>query len=119
MKRILPLFALPLLLVSCASILNDSTQKINVATSNNIEANITIDGKEYSAPAIIELPRQKKDIIIASNSKKCIKQTLVKSKVDNIFWINILSGGTFGSSTDYGTDKMWAYEDNVLIQCKQ
>lgn len=102
----------------CATILNDETQKVNVQTSNNTKTKISVDGVMYDAPGIIELPRQEKDVILQVQNKNCNQQMIVKSKVDGKFWINILSGGTFGSSTDYGTEEMWAYDDNIVINCK-
>jgi len=105
-------------LTGCASILNEKTQKINVTTSNNTKTGIRINGLEYKVPDIISVNRSKEDIIMKVDNPDCTQQYLVKSKVDNKFWINILSGGTFGSSTDYGTDKMWAYQDEVELKCK-
>lgn len=104
-------------LTSCATILNDSTQKINITTSNNTKSEIEINGAIYHVPAIISVTRSKQDLIVNTKNPNCTQQYLVKSKVDNKFWINILSGGTFGSSTDYGSDKMWTYQDEVELKC--
>lgn len=104
-------------LTSCATILNDSTQKINITTSNNTKTEVEINGAVYNAPSIISVSRSKEDLILNAKNPKCTQQYLVKSKVDNKFWINILSGGTFGSSTDYGSDKMWTYQDEVELKC--
>lgn len=101
----------------CASILNDKTQKINITTSNNTPVNITINGQSYKAPDIISVMRSKEDLVIKSDNPKCTQQYLVKSKIDNKFWINILTGGTTGSTTDYTTDKMWTYQDEVELKC--
>lgn len=107
-----------LMLSSCATILNDDTQSINVTTSNNEKAKFTINGRNYTAPAIINVERSQKDAIIQVKNSKCASQYLLKPEVDTKFFINILSGGTFGSSTDYGTEKMWKYQDSVNINCK-
>jgi len=42
----------------------------------------------------------------------------MENDVDPKFFVNVLSGGPFGSSTDYGTEKMWKYAENVTIACK-
>lgn len=71
----------------------------------------------FTAPSIVSVKRAKADKIMMVESPGCQKQTLLNSNVDNKFFINILSGGTFGSSTDYGTEKMWKYQDAVNIVC--
>ncbi len=117
MKLILVLTAL-LGLTSCATILNDKAQRINVTTSNNVKTDIVVAGQTYQAPAIITLDRSEKDLIVKAQNPNCTQEYLLKSKVDNKFWINILSGGTFGSTTDYSTEKMWTYQDEVELKCR-
>lgn len=107
-----------IILSGCASILNDDTQRINVGSSNNSEIKGSIDGIPFVGPAIISVKRSKADKIIMVDSPACTKQTLMPSTVDMKFYINILSGGTTGSTTDYATEKMWKYQDSVLIPCK-
>ena len=118
MKNLITLAVTAFILTSCATILNDRTQRINVQTSNNTKTEATIDGRKFSIPGVVELPRQERDAYITTSNKKCTQQTILKSKVDNKFWINVLSGGPFGSSTDYGSEKMWAYDDNFVINCQ-
>lgn len=105
-------------LTSCATIINEKTQKINVATSTGERASILIDGMPFEAPGIATVTRAKADKIITSKSSKCNESTIVPSKVDTVFFINVLSGGVFGSTTDYASEKMWKYDDNVTISCK-
>lgn len=109
---------LGLIVSGCASILNDEDQKINIVTSNNSEIKGNIDGIPFTGPGIVSVKRAKSDRILVADTPACNKQTLLHSTVDMKFYINILSGGTFGSSTDYSTEKMWKYEDTVLIPCK-
>ena len=116
MKLLLSLVLLSTL-ASCATILNDETQNINLGTTNNSEVKGTIDGIPFSGPGIISVRRTKADKIIMVESKNCAKQTLLSSSVDSKFFINILSGGTFGSTTDYSTEQMWKYQDSVIIPC--
>jgi len=102
----------------CASIINEKTQKINVGTSTGESVNVAIDGIPFQAPGIATVTRSKADKIITTSNPKCSSTTILPSKVDNVFWINILSGGAFGSTTDYGTEKMWQYEVSTVITCK-
>ncbi len=119
MKRLIPLILVIVILnfMGCASILTDRTTKVNVTTSNGKPATVTTKGTTYQVPALIEIPKSKDDLILKATGE-CEGQAYSSSKIEPTFWVNILSGGAFGSSTDYGTDKMWRYEDNMEIKCK-
>ncbi len=107
-----------LLASGCASIINDKTQKVNVMTSNGSKVTGTVDGRNFEAPGVVELTRAKQDKIFLADGDNCAKQTVATKKVDSVFFINLLSGGAYGSTTDYVTDKMWKYDDNITISCK-
>lgn len=107
------------LLAGCASILTDDTTAVNVGTSNGKEVPVKIDGVVYNAPTVVHVKKSDKDkIITAPSNSGCAKQTVMKRKVEDAFWVNILSGGPLGSTTDYATDKMWTYEDSVVVTCR-
>lgn len=116
--KLTALLASILLFSGCATILNDDFQQINVASSNNKEIKGNIDGVPFTGPGIVNIKRAKADKVLMVNTSNCNKQTLLKSDVDMKFFINVLSGGTFGSSTDYATEKMWKYQDNVIVVCQ-
>jgi hypothetical protein len=101
----------------CASILNDDTQMVNVATSNGKTIQVSVDGQQFQAPGIITLTRENADKVITTDAKGCTPKTLAKKQVDNTFWLNILSGGSFGSSTDYSTENMWGYQERIIVTC--
>jgi len=105
-------------LSGCASIMNDKTQQINVTTSNGKEITGTVNGIQFKAPGIVELIRENKNKIFVTDTEGCVKETVAEKSVDTKFFVDILSGGSFGSSTDYATEKMWKYNDNVVISCK-
>ncbi|MEZ5566549.1 MAG: adenosine deaminase [Gammaproteobacteria bacterium] len=104
-------------MTGCATILNDKTQKINVTSSTGEKFAFSIDGQSYEGPAIVDVTRTKADKFIVAESPNCNKQTLLPAKVDNKFWINILTGGVFGSTTDYSTEEMWGYDSNAVVSC--
>jgi hypothetical protein len=106
------------LLAGCASIMNDDTQKVNVSASNGAAISGTVDGKPFSAPGVVELTRANADKVFTTDATGCAKETVAQKSVDSKFFVNILSGGTFGSTTDYSTERMWKYSDNVVIACK-
>lgn len=112
-----------LLLSGCATITNHPSQKVAITTSDGKPAVITIKHKKYSIPANnISISRAKGatvEVLPADNP--CIEYTKLaiagKQKLSGIFWINILSGGPFGSTTDAATGSMWAYENpNFTVQ---
>jgi hypothetical protein len=115
------LAALSLIIMStgCASILNEKTQNVNIVTSTGRKAEVMVDGMPFQAPGVATFKRMKGDKIITTKDSKCNQSTVVPSTVDNVFFINIISGGVFGSTTDYGTEKMWKYQDTVIISCKE
>ena len=112
------LMALPIagmmLLSGCATIIDGKTQKINLISSK--EKKVKIDGIAYNSPSVITIDRPEKDSVL--HIEDCNKDILMKKKINNTFFVNILSGGAFGSSTDYGSNSMWEYENsNVNVDC--
>lgn len=105
------------LMSGCASILNEQTQQVNVSASNGKPVQGSVDGKTFTTPGVVSLQRAKGSKVVTSSTEGCAKETAVVSTVDPKFFINILSGGVFGSTTDYSTEKMWKYADNVVIAC--
>jgi hypothetical protein len=105
-------------LSGCATILNDETQAINVTASNNRVAEGTIDGQAFKTPAVINVTRENKAKVLAVSTEGCAKETSLQPSVDSKFFINILTGGLLGSSTDLSSGEMWRYSENVVIQCQ-
>lgn len=105
-----------LVTTSCATILKDKNHKINVITSNNKRAKVQIDGASYDVPGVINVSRQKENKTLESKTSGC-SSVAMESTVEPVFFVNILSGGTFGSTTDYSTGNMWKYQDNIVLPC--
>lgn len=112
-------FSIVATITGCATIINEKTQRINVMTSTGDKVDINIDGIPFQAPGIASVIRKKGDKIITTSDPRCAQSTIVPSSVDTVFFINVLSGGVFGSTTDYVSEKMWKYEDSVIISCKK
>ncbi len=102
----------------CASILNEKTQPINISASNGKEMTGTIDGQAFKAPGVVNVTRENKNKVVMVKTEGCAAETSVEKSVDSKFFINILSGGGLGSTTDYATDKMWKYSENIVVACK-
>jgi hypothetical protein len=105
------------LMSGCASIFNDKTQTINVTASNAATIKGTVDGMPFTTPGAVNVFRQKNAKIFITEAEGCNPQTVADSNVDVKFFGNILSGGVLGSTTDYSTEKMWKYSENVVIHC--
>lgn len=107
-------------LTGCATILDGKTQAINVTTSNGSQENITISGENgtqtHTVPGIVTVSKGG-DLMINPESSDC-NQQIVPKKVSSMFFVNFLSGGAFGSTTDYASDSMWTYDENITITCK-
>lgn len=110
--------AAALITTGCATILTDETQQINVGTTTGQKIDVTIDGQTFQAPGVITVKKSKEqNKYLMTNAEGCAGQTVLNRSVEPTFFVNILSGGAFGSTTDYATDKMWKYDDSVTISC--
>ncbi len=116
LKNLISITTLAILMTGCASILNDKTQNVNVSTSNGQKVSGVVNGQVFRAPGVVSLFRENKDKVFVADDAKCVKETVVAKAVDPIFFINIVS--VYGSTTDYSTEKMWKYSENVVINCQ-
>ncbi len=101
----------------CATIMSGDTQKVNVMSETGSKYTAVIDGQKYSVPSIIELKRGNDDKLL--HLEECPdQQVLLAKEVNPVFFVNILSGGAFGSTTDYASGSMWQYEqENLSVKC--
>ncbi|MDD3008684.1 MAG: hypothetical protein AB7U51_09915 [Arcobacter sp.] len=103
------------LFTGCATILSGDNQSINLQSKK--EQTVSINGQQYTSPNVISLERTDKDAVL--KVKDCEKQILLKKEINPVFFVNILSGGVFGSTTDYASDSMWQYDQtNVNVDCE-
>lgn len=102
----------------CASIVTDGTSTINLQTTNGQTTQVTIDGQEFTAPGVVSVLKNGENKLIIAKNEKCAPQTLVEKEIELAFWGNIITGGLLGSTTDFSTDKMWTYNDQVTIDCQ-
>ena len=109
-----------LTVTGCATLLNEKNQNVNVVTSTGQKADIVVDGTPHKAPTVVPIRRSKGDKLITTQNPKCHQTTIATSSLDNVFFINLLSGysSTSGSTTDFATGEMWKYQDTIVISCK-
>lgn len=109
------ILAASFLFTGCATILSGDNQSINLQSKK--ETTVSINGQQYTSPNVISLERTDKDAVL--KVKDCEKQILLKKEINPVFFVNILSGGVFGSTTDYSSDSMWQYDQtNINVDCE-
>jgi uncharacterized protein YceK len=112
-------------LPGCASIIDGSSQQINIQPSTT--AHGRVDAEDISRagtqtvrlPAVITVKRSSKDIIVKVNEddNPCFEETraVIPSSFNFVVLANIITGGTLGSTTDGLTGAMWQYDDAVIV----
>lgn len=104
---------LGLALSGCATIVNGTTQTLTVNTNvpgaqvslNNVPIGVT--------PLIVSLRRGQEGVLSVQAPGYQPFQAPITKRINGIFFANILIGGTFGSTTDYITGAMYAYEPDT------
>lgn len=104
-----------ILISGCASILGEDKVTINVIPTSGDKIDITVQGTEYTVPGLVSVARSDENLFITTSDDRCANQTIVRSKVDPLFYANILF--LYGATTDYALDSMWTYDDVVVIHC--
>jgi len=118
MKRFMAVNAAVVIMSGCSSIINEKTQQVNVMTPNSVKVSGTVNGQSFTAPGVVGLVRENKSKTFLTNDANCKSETVAEKTVDPIFFINVFSSPPLGSTTDYSTEKMWKYADNVTLNCK-
>lgn len=103
----------------CASLFNDRTQMVTVATSNGKSIPIVVDGVPYQAPGIVMMNRAKNPKIITTTDQDCAKLTMVEPELDSWFWGDVIALSVLSTTVDYATEKMWSYQENIVLSCSQ
>ena len=94
-------------LTSCATILRGSSQSI--AINSNVDgASISLNGAPLGkTPFVGVVPRSKNNVLRISKSGYKTRTVILNTQVESVFWVNLLSGGPLGSTTDYASGSMW------------
>ena len=109
MKKLLlfvSIIALSALLSSCATLLNTTTQDIEVKSTPS-GAKITIDNKKFgNTPQIVNIERKKDHIVKFELDGYQIYETQITTKISFWFWGNIVNGIIPGMVIDYLTGSL-------------
>lgn len=117
-RKVEMLFRLSILVLAivssgCATILDGSSQPVNIDSSPH-GARIYVNGIEVgTTPLSMLMKRSKSTMILAKKNGYEDQQLALQAKINNTFWGNILTGGPFGSTTDYASDAMVEYSPNM------
>lgn len=110
-----------MLLSGCSTIIEGSTQTVNISTGmdKQIHAVITSSGGTMPVilPQALAVNKSSNDIVINIKDGNCVlpSTTIVKSHLNPWFWGNIIFGGVIGSTTDSASGAAWEYDNNILV----
>ncbi len=109
-----------MLISGCGTITNGTKQKVAISTSTGHQVIARIDGKKVQIPSNVDIGRKTgANIQVLNEDNPCFEDTNYsvagKGKVSGVFWINIISGGTFGSTTDAISGGMWEYSNPNFV----
>lgn len=101
----------------CASIMTDDIASLNVKTSSGKQAQVTHENQEYTIPGVILVRKDGKDKIFNSQSENCQNTTVVEKEIEPWFWGDVVLLSPLSTIVDYANDKMWTYDETVVINC--
>lgn len=99
----------------CATILGGSTQLL-IVNSNVDGAEVRLNDIRLGVtPLTVNLERGQTGVLKVTADGYKPHSVALNKKVSSLFFVNILSGGAFGSSTDYSTGAMYEYEPSTFM----
>lgn len=121
--KLATLLVLIAFLGGCATISNQTKQKVSVTTKNGENAIADIGGMKVNIPGNIRISRKGTIIKILNEDNPCYEDSKLiiagEDEISGWFWGNILTGGMLGSLTDYMVGSMWVYSNpNFIVPIK-
>lgn len=111
MKSLLKLGAVALVAFAasgCATIVKGTTQSVSV-NSNVDGADVFLDGMKIgTTPYSGLIAKNKGQLMVKKDGYSAVTVSLSKT-IEPIFWGNIITGGTFGSLTDFASGSAYQY----------
>lgn len=113
--KMLSVLCLNLVFLGCATIISGRNQLITV--NANVEgAEVTFNGQFLGrTPLSTQLPRGQQGALRVEAEGYQPNQVALQKRVNSVFFVNVFTGGTFGSSTDYSTGAMYEYEPSTFF----
>ena len=121
--KILSMLAIALSVAGCATMFGSSSQKVNVKASNgqSFTAELSTGGQSFQVPGTIEVDKNGPDPVkIITNNANCSTVTEIDRNVGFLVWGNAISttSSVLGAGADYVSGKMWNYNTNVIVHCR-
>lgn len=125
MKKILILTLCVAFFTACATISNQTSQRVAIGTNTGDSVTADINGNKVKLPASVKISRSKDTVvkILPADNPGYEATELVivgKQELSLWFWGNIITGGTIGSTIDYALGGMWQYSNpNFVVPVKK
>ena len=119
MKNVFALILGAGLISGCATLTTDNATKVNVTTSNGKKIEVEVDGAKYEAPGVVSLVKDGQDKVIKTSDESCESATIAEKKMEPAFWVNVLLLSPASTVTDALGNKMWTYDDNIVVSCSE
>lgn len=107
------------ILPACASIVEGSSQKINISTNPPAQVRCNASNSRGSAatstPGVLEVKRSKSDLTIRCESDEYAGQLSDSSNIESWAFGNLLLGGIIGGAIDAGTGALFTYNDAITV----
>ena len=102
-------------LQGCATILKGSTQPLSV-NSNVDNADVVLNGAKIGQTPFTGIVKRSKTAATLEVRKEGYRpaRVILDSEMEPVFFVNIISGGVFGSTTDYASESMWRYAPGTV-----
>jgi len=117
--HLVPVCLLGLTVGGCATIISGTSQIMTVnANVDGAEVHlITEAGEELlgTTPLTTRVKRGQEGTLRVRAEGYRPYQSALNKKINTVFWVNILSGGGFGSTTDYASGAMYEYEPSTYM----
>ncbi|MEJ5351956.1 MAG: PEGA domain-containing protein [Melioribacteraceae bacterium] len=113
-------FILVLVLESCATVINTTTQNIEIKT-NPPNAKITIDGKKFgTTPQFVNLERGSNHVVKLELDGYDTYETQITRKISIWFWGNAFNGFLPGMIVDMFTGSMYnLLPESINVELQQ
>jgi hypothetical protein len=109
------LIGLALICGGCATLIGGTSQTVSV-NSNVDGAQVSLNDMPLGrTPLVTTLKRGQTGVLKVEAPGYQPYQIALNKKISSLFWVNILSGGSFGSTTDYATGAMYEYEPSTYM----
>ena len=106
-------------IAACASIIEGSTQNINLQTNPPLQANCRLSNErgvwQTSAPAMVQVKRSKSDLNVDCRSSEIGGTVANSSDAESWTLANLALGGLIGLGVDAGTGAMFSYDDAITV----